>query len=119
MAPRAPRVCSRCNATATHGNRCAEHREIRPSAWARGYDKRWRQTRAVQHLSLEPWCRECLARGEHMRATEVDHIDGLGPLAPRGHDHANLRSLCKPHHSSVGVNRGRFGASTGTRGPTP
>jgi 5-methylcytosine-specific restriction protein A len=33
------------------------------------------------------------------RATEVDHVDGLGPLGPRGHDWANLQALTKAHHS--------------------
>ncbi|MFX4294091.1 HNH endonuclease [Streptomyces bohaiensis] len=32
-------------------------------------------------------------------AGEVDHIDGLGPLGPRGHDPTNLRSMTKQHHS--------------------
>ncbi|MEU1945275.1 hypothetical protein ABZ554_23285 [Streptomyces sp. NPDC020125] len=29
----------------------------------------------------------------------VDHVDGLGPLGPRGHDWANLRAMTKAHHS--------------------
>jgi len=33
------------------------------------------------------------------RATDVDHIDGLGPNGPRGHDWSNLRALCHSHHS--------------------
>lgn len=32
-------------------------------------------------------------------ASDVDHIDGLGPLGPRGHDPDNLRSMCHPCHS--------------------
>lgn len=34
-------------------------------------------------------------------ATEVDHVDGLGPLGPRGHDWSNLRALTKRCHSRV------------------
>ena len=33
-------------------------------------------------------------------ATDVDHIDGLGPQGPAGHDPANLRGYCHPHHSA-------------------
>ncbi|MBO3674864.1 HNH endonuclease [Streptomyces sp. NEAU-YJ-81] len=29
----------------------------------------------------------------------MDHVDGLGPLGPRGHDWANLRAMTKAHHS--------------------
>jgi hypothetical protein len=31
-------------------------------------------------------------------AEVVDHIDGLGPLGPLGHDPTNLRSMTKGHH---------------------
>ena len=33
------------------------------------------------------------------RATDVDHIDGLGPLGPRGYDPGNCRALCHSCHS--------------------
>lgn len=32
-------------------------------------------------------------------ATEVDHIDGLGPLGPRGFDPDNLQAMSHRHHS--------------------
>lgn len=67
----------------------------RPSARERGYDSRWERTRAA-YLARHPTCE---VSGCDERATDVDHIDGLGPLAPRGHDHDNLRALCHPHHS--------------------
>lgn len=70
----------------------------RPSASARGYGSRWHVTRAVK-LAATPLCEDCEARGETVGATEVDHIDGLGPNGPRGHDLDNLRSLCKSCHS--------------------
>lgn len=65
----------------------------RPSARDRGYDHKWQATRA-RHLHLYPLCVQC-----GKPATDVDHIDGLGPLGPRGHDETNLRSYCKAHHS--------------------
>jgi 5-methylcytosine-specific restriction enzyme A len=67
----------------------------RPNAGERGYDAKWRRTRA-RFLQLNPWCSE---PGCSERATEVDHIDGLGPLSIDGHKHRNLRGFCKPHHS--------------------
>lgn len=105
MSPRAPRVCATpgCTAAAHDGNRCADcttrrraatrKPDTRPSAAARGYDAKWRRTRA-EHLRLEPTCRVCGAA-----ATHVDHIDGQGPLGPRGHDHDNLQSLCAADHN--------------------
>jgi len=68
----------------------------RPNSRARGYDAKWEATRA-DHLTLEPWCQHPHCTRP---ATDVDHIDGLGPLGPRGHDHDNLQSLCHPHHSA-------------------
>lgn len=101
--PRAPRTCAtpECTAPAHNGNRCEPHRLAqrkasdarRPTARQRGYDARWERTRAT-HLRLEPNCRSCGRPGRH-----VDHIDGGGPLAPNGHDHANLQTLCASCHS--------------------
>jgi 5-methylcytosine-specific restriction protein A len=70
--------------------------EGRPSARRRGYDAGWERI-AAEHLELEPWCRFHLERGEHVRATEVDHI--LARRAGGTDDHDNLRSLCKSCHS--------------------
>lgn len=74
----------------------------RPSAAARGYGSRWHRTRAVK-LAATPLCEDCHDRDELCGATEVDHIDGLGPHGPRGHDLDNLRSLCKSCHSKKTV----------------
>lgn len=68
-------------------------KENRPNSTQRGYDNRWRKTRA-RHLAAHPDCEQCGAP-----ATDVDHIDGLGPLGPAGHEPSNLRSLCHSHHS--------------------
>lgn len=97
-----PTVCNvpGCPELTTHG-RCQTHRReaerARGSAASRGYDARWRRTRG-RYLQLHQVCEET---GCTQRATEVHHIDGLGPNGPDGHRHKNLRALCKPHHSQL------------------
>lgn len=88
----------------TRASYCDTHRKAkrrasdakRPSASQRGYDSKWRRTR-VQYLRTHPICED--PRGCITPASDVDHIDGLGPLGPKGHDNENLRSLCHVHHS--------------------
>lgn len=83
--------------------RCDQHRkqkrrasdQRRPSASKRGYGKQWRKTRAA-YLRAHPICED--ESGCIERASDVDHIDGKGPLGPRGHDFENLRALCSHHH---------------------
>ncbi len=99
------RVClERGCATPTNQSRCQRHRKAkrkaedkrRPSAVARGYDAKWRRTRAT-YLRMHPVCED--ERGCIEMATDVDHIDGLGPNGPQGHDEGNLRAYCHRHHS--------------------
>lgn len=92
--------------TLTPGGRCeacqARARRLRRGAYQKGYDSRWARTRRA-YLREHPYC-EC---DEHAAmpmplrplATEVDHLDGLGPLGPRGHDWSNLRAMTKACHS--------------------
>lgn len=83
---------------------CDKHRKAkrresdrrRPDATARGYDRKWKQTRK-DYLRLHPLCED--ESGCIEPATDVDHIDGQGPLGPKGHDFTNLRALCARHHS--------------------
>lgn len=104
MSPRAPSVCATpgCSRPAPPGqSRCEPHRLERqrasnagkPSAAARGYDAKWRKFRR-QYLAIHPTCVECGAA-----ATDVDHVDGLGPLGPRGYDEANCAAMCRPCHA--------------------
>lgn len=90
------RACTKCGRL-TEGNRCPEHKpkDHRPGARRRGYDNRWERTRHA-FLRANPNCHEdgCLER-----ATDVHHLDGLGPKGPRGHDWMNLEALCHAHHS--------------------
>jgi len=67
----------------------------RPNAQTRGYDARWQRERK-RYLKAHPWCQ---TPGCTAPAVDVDHQDGLGPLAPRGYDWDNLQGLCHPCHS--------------------
>lgn len=90
--------CAECKAKA------AALRRVKggSSKGKRGYGVAWQRTRAA-YLRAHPlcMCTECDAVPVPLRqtATEVDHIDGLGPLGPRGHDWSNLRAMTKAHHS--------------------
>lgn len=83
---------------------CPEHRRqlerSRGSPDERGYDARWQKTRA-RYLRQNPRCEECGITAEDYGAPlHVDHIDGLGPLGPRGHDPSNLQTLCPSCHQT-------------------
>ena len=106
MSPRAPSVCVApgCTRPAPPGqSRCAEctarrrsatrKPDTRPSAAARGYDATWRRFRR-SFLRAHPLCVVCGGI-----ATEVDHIDGQGPLGPRGYDPANCAAMCHADHA--------------------
>ena len=100
--PRSPaRPCTQpggCPELVDGGGRCAEHkhRTKRPSAAARGYGEEWKRT-SLAYLAGHPWCAE---PGCGQPSVHTDHLDGLGPRGPRGHDPGNLMAMCKPHHSS-------------------
>jgi 5-methylcytosine-specific restriction protein A len=84
-----------------HAARIAEiykdKERARGSASARGYDSTWRKTRA-KILTANPICRQ---NDCDRIATEVHHLDGLGPNGPDGHAAFNLEALCKTHHSQI------------------
>ncbi|WP_162673076.1 HNH endonuclease [Gemmata massiliana] len=65
----------------------------------RGYTARWSKVSKL-YLQQHPTCVLCAERGRIEAATCVDHIDGLGPLGPRGYDETNFRSLCTSCHNS-------------------
>ncbi len=78
----------------------------RPTPAQRGYNTQWQTTRD-RYLDTHP---QCQWPGCDQPATQVDHIDGQGPLAPNGHDPVNLQALCAPHHSHKTVTQdGGFG----------
>lgn len=110
------RVCVECHRL-TESTRCEKHRKAkrkaedarRPSSSQRGYDARWRKTRAA-YLSLHPVCED--EAGCIEPATDVHHLDGQGPKGERGHDHSNLQALCHAHHSRVTAREQPGGWST-------
>lgn len=91
------KFCYRC-----HGIRPIDHKhrapDTRPSARERGYDSGWECTRSA-YLMVYPICQH--PKGCIQPATDVHHLDGLGPRGPRGHDWANLQGLCHAHHSAL------------------
>lgn len=93
--------------TLTPGGRCppcqAKATQARPASRNAGRGTRWINASAT-YLRDHPYC-ECdhcagLPPLQRDRATEVDHIDGLGPLGPRGYDPANWQAMSKRHHSA-------------------
>ena len=100
LMPRASKICSTpgCPEIVDRG-RCptctarADHR--RGTARQRGYDTRWEAKRA-EHLATHPFCQR---PGCFTWATDVNHLDGLGPKGPHGFDDTNLEALCHSHHS--------------------
>jgi 5-methylcytosine-specific restriction protein A len=105
---RAMSVCSTpsCPQLVEGSGRCtkckAEAEKKRGTASQRGYDSSWRRVRAA-YLKANPFCEceECSALLISQRpfATDVDHIDGLGPNGPLGRDWSNLRALSHSHHA--------------------
>lgn len=101
------RVCAEpgCPELAT-STRCDRHSKLRKAQAQRrrvqprqaGYDSKWERTRK-DYLRLHPLCQwheGCIAP-----AVDVHHLDGLGPLGPRGHDFSNLEGLCRRHHAKT------------------
>ena len=71
----------------------------RPSAYDRGYNRRWRKVR-LTHLKREPICRVCKALGIiNDKNLDVDHIVPHRNDYERMWDMGNLQTLCKVHHS--------------------
>lgn len=92
----------RCPDCLTQARRESQAR--RPEGHARAYNARWSAFSKV-YLKRHPTCAECA-----QRATEVDHLDGLGPDGPRGYDWDNCQALCKPCHSrKTALHDGGFG----------
>ncbi|MER6603924.1 hypothetical protein [Streptomyces parvus] len=86
----------RCPACQTKAN------QARPAHRNAGRGTRWINASA-HYLRTHPYCEcdACSALPPLQRdlATEVDHIDGLGPLGPRGYDPTNWQAMSKRHHS--------------------
>lgn len=80
------------------GARRPRQPEPRPTAAARGYDRRWRRRRMDQ-LTEHPLCAACEREGRVVLASVVDHIiPHEGQADPLFWAASNLQSLCKRHH---------------------
>lgn len=116
MARRPKRPCAvpGCPALINSGSYCEAHAkqrrqqrpDERPSAAARGYDRKWRRI-AAAHKKAHPFCVICGA--------PVEHTDHIIPRSQGGSDKwDNLQSLCHSCHSSKTVREdGGFGNARG------
>ena len=105
----------RCpNPAQPHGAYCLKHaskEQRKPRGWKernaatdrergtaaeRGYDHKWRMTRA-SYLKRHPLCYDCAQRKEYKMASEVHHIIKVRD-GGRNYDE-NLMALCKSCHS--------------------
>jgi len=98
MPQRPGRACIRpgCGARAT-GSYCDKHRPVhkdteRPSAYMRGYGKRW-QRASKAFLRMNPWCVEC-----ERPATVVDHRKPHRGNRRLFWDRDNWQAMCKRCH---------------------
>ena len=88
------------------------------AAWERPrlYKDRRKRGRAGQRdraevIAEEPFCRECLKQGKHVRTDVVDHII---PLAWGGSDtRGNKQGLCDPCHDKKSAAERAFGRGGG------
>ena len=70
----------------------------RESACKRGYDRRWRNTRA-QKLQMDPLCEDCITiHDRSTQAVDVHHIKKIIDAPELRLAMDNLMSLCKPCH---------------------
>lgn len=112
MPARAPRPCAKagCRATVTTGSRCTVHAAAleqdlrdrdrsRGTAASRGYDRRWRQARAL-YLAEHPLCALCMGEGATTRAEVVDHKRPHRGDQALFWDVGNWQALCKRHHDA-------------------
>jgi 5-methylcytosine-specific restriction protein A len=109
MARRAMSVCPTPGCPElTEGGRCsgctAKASAMRSITKNRGRDTRW-QRESKRYLRMHPYCEcdECMTLSPLLRpvATEVNHMDGLGPIGPRGFDWTNLQAVTRAHHARI------------------
>lgn len=72
-------------------------RYARPSAYMRGYNKRWQEA-AAQYLAEGPLCVECERQGIVKQAECVDHLRPHRGDVILFWDITNWQSLCKRCH---------------------
>lgn len=81
----------------------------RPSAYARGYDGRWRKA-ARAFLQEHPLCVRHLEKQRLVEATVVDHVRPHRGDYELFWDRSNWQALCKPcHDRKTALEDGGFG----------
>ena len=112
MGMRAPRMCNKCLATATHGKYCEQHKDAdaqrertyrNPEIRKLYKNKRWYVTRRAV-LVRDRQCTE-IVNGSRcpQLSTDCDHIVRAEDWLSRGgdfYDQDNLTGLCHSHHSA-------------------
>jgi 5-methylcytosine-specific restriction enzyme A len=120
MPTRAKRLCPRCGEPFA-GRRCAtcEQRwryktQLRSDALPNPYEStEWRlfsRRFLVEHPTCE--CVDCalLPAWRRPRSQVTDHVDGLGPLGPRGFDPTNMQAMTIACHARKTIKHdGGFG----------
>lgn len=64
----------------------------------------WLQLKEIQ-LCDQPYCEDHLAKGEHVAATHVHHVEEVKARPDLALDQDNLRSLCLSCHSRIHAQR--------------
>jgi 5-methylcytosine-specific restriction protein A len=95
MPNRSPRPCRHCGKTECQ---CVSP-EPRPTAYQRGYDRKWAKARAIW-LAQYPLCAMCLQQGWTTAAAVVDHIEPHRGNILLFWDVSNWQSLCIPCHNA-------------------
>lgn len=98
MPSRAKRPCRQCLKTDCQCRRT----ENRGTSTQRGYDARHRRDR-LRHMSNEPCCRSCAAKGLAVPGTILDHVipvrQGTAGWQQRLRDPNNWQTLCTTCHN--------------------
>ena len=63
------------------------------------YDRHHRRLREA-FFGRNPWCADCLARGQHTPATELHHLQRVRERPDLRLDPDNCRALCEACHSA-------------------
>ena len=104
----APTCCTVCNRRTCTCERTRQ--DTRPSAHARGYDRRWQKVRA-RYLAQHPLCNHCSTDTRPVVATQVDHVIPHKGNRALFNDPGNLQGLCHSCHSKKTMQETRAGSS--------
>ncbi|WP_346866641.1 MULTISPECIES: HNH endonuclease signature motif containing protein [unclassified Clostridium] len=91
---------------------CDDHKKFhvkdRANATDRGYDSKWRTSRA-RFLKINPLCVRCKEQGSLVKATVVDHIKPHGGDKILFWDESNWQALCKRCHDRKTMREDNYG----------